>query len=429
MTQSPDEHFHRNPESVEAPLDAPNQSLADALRSSFSVLKGIIAVIMVVYLVSNVRSIAGHEQALKLRLGRLLPGAPHEAGLVWALPEPIDEIVVLPTRKSNELRIASHTFRRRADEVGKPLSFLHRSAGDGLHPTLDGALLTADAGLVHTRWKVTYKFDDVSAYVSRVAGNEVEAAETLIRTYLETEGIAIAAELTAEELIRTRVDYVQSEMRRRVNGRLTAISSGVVVTLVEMHELTPPIQIRGAFDATQSAENLKQQRIRAAEKDRTNMLSEAAGSAYPRLIRLLDEIDQSDADAPLDELRAELDRVLVNDVEGEAGRWIKEAGSYRANVVSRMQSDVERYRTLLPEYRRNPLMLVNRLWEQTKQRLFDGTEITTFYRPPGLRELRLKIPLDPEQVRSREEQRLQDKELDVGTLRPKRILPVGPEYD
>lgn len=427
MNQPNDDLLHRNPELTEKPLDAPNQSLADALRSSFSVLKAIMVVIALVYLFSNVRSIKGHEQALKMRLGSLLPTV-YEPGLVWALPEPIDEIIVLPTRKSNELRIDSHTFGRRANEVGKPLSFLSRS--NGLHPTMDGALLTADTGLVHTRWKITYKFDDVSSFVTRIAGDQVEAAETLITIYVETNGIAIASEMTAEEFIRTKVDDVQFQMRRRVNERLAAIESGIVVTLVEMYELTPPIQIRGAFDATQKSESLKQQEIRRADKERTNMLSIGAGSVYPKLVELLEQIDRKkESGEPVEDLQRRVDFMLENEIEGEAARLVKEAGTYRATVVSQMQSDVDRYRTLIPEYRRSPLMLVNRLWEKTKQDIFEMPGLTTLYRPAGLREFRMKIPLDAQQVRANEEKRLQTKEFDVDKLRPVHARPVGWEYD
>ncbi|MCH7953139.1 MAG: 2-oxoacid:acceptor oxidoreductase family protein, partial [Chloroflexi bacterium] len=225
----------RGEEVIRRNFDAVDQSLSDALRSSFGVLKGVMVVLVVLYLFSNVRSIAGHEQALKLRLGRLLPGT-HEAGLVWALPLPIDEIVPLPTLKSNELLIKSHTFHRRANEIGKPLTFISRREGQGLDPSLDGALLTADTGLVHTQWKVTYKFDNVRNFVTRIMGDGVDGAEALITTYVETVGIEIASEMTADEFIRTELGRVQSEMRRRINQRLAALESGVVVTLVEMFE-------------------------------------------------------------------------------------------------------------------------------------------------------------------------------------------------
>jgi len=408
-------------EAAEEPLDAANQSLSDALRASFRILKGIMMVLVLLYLFSNVRRIESHEQALILRLGRLMPTV-YDAGVVWAFPFPIDEIVPLPTRQSNDLPIDSHTFGRRREEIGKPLAFISRGM-EGLNPTLDGALLTADAGLVHTRWKVTYKFDDVRSYVSQILGRDVEAAKELIRCLVETAGILVAAEHTAEEMIRTRVEDVQNEMRNRINDRLDELESGIEVTRIEMFEPTPPIPIRGAFDATQQAENAKQKRIQDAQQQRTKLLNESAGAAFPKVIYLLDQIDKESNHAEADLLRTKLDQLLESEVEGDAGRLIKDAGAYLSVVVGRMQGDVELYRTLLPEYERNAPLLIGRLWEQTRQQVFAGMGVTKFFRPPGC-QIRLHVPFDPEQARLDEESRLQKKSFDPATLRPERWVPA-----
>jgi len=419
-----EDHPHRQLEGIEEPLDAANQSLSDALRASFRILKGIMMVLVLLYIFSNVRRVESHEQALLLRLGHLSPIV-YDAGVVWAFPFPIDEIVPLPTRQSNDLPIDSHTFSRRPDEIGKPLTFIGRGM-EGLNPALDGALLTADAGLVHTKWKVTYKFDDVRSYVSQIVGKDVEAATRLIRYLVETVGIHVAGEHTAEEMIRTRVDDVQNEMRKRVNDRLEELDSGIEVTRIEMFEPTPPIPIREAFDGTQRAENAKQKRIQDAQQQRTKMLSEAAGAAFPRVIQLLNQIDKGGKDASAEAGRKKLDLLLTTEVEGNAGRLIKDAGAYRSVVVGRMQSDVDLYRTLLPEYERNAPLLIGRLWEQTRQDIFAAAGVIKFYRPPGC-QIRLHVPFDPEQARLEEERRLTKKEFDPSTLRPERLVPIGPE--
>ena len=419
-----EDHPHRQLEGIEEPLDAANQSLSDALRASFRILKGIMMVLVLLYIFSNVRRVESHEQALLLRLGHLSPIV-YDAGVVWAFPFPIDEIVPLPTRQSNDLPIDSHTFSRRPDEIGKPLTFIGRGM-EGLNPALDGALLTADAGLVHTKWKVTYKFDDVRSYVSQIVGKDVEAATRLIRYLVETVGIHVAGEHTAEEMIRTRVDDVQNEMRKRVNDRLEELHSGIEVTRIEMFEPTPPIPIREAFDGTQRAENAKQKRIQDAQQQRTKMLSEAAGAAFPRVIQLLNQIDKGGKDASAEAGRKKLDLLLTTEVEGEAGRLIKDAGAYLSVVVGRMQGDVDLYRTLLPEYERNAPLLIGRLWEQTRQDIFAAAGVIKFYRPPGC-QIRLHVPFDPEQARLEEERRLTKKEFDPSTLRPERLVPIGPE--
>jgi modulator of FtsH protease HflK len=424
-----DDHTHRDLEAIEEPLDAASQSLSDALKASFGILKIIMAVLCVLYVFSNVRRVESHEQALRLRLGALVPGPPYEAGLVWALPFPIEEIITLPTRASNEIIIDSHTFARRSDEIGKPLSMISRGGSEGLKPALDGALLTADAGLVHARWKVTYKIEDVAQYITRMHGRSVEAAETLINRLVENAGIHVASDLTAEEAIRTRTEWAQSEIRRLVNDQLRVLESGITVTRVEMFEPTPPIPVRASFDNTQVAENAKQKRIRDAEQERTKILSEAAGTAHRALLNLLDRLEAAQAAGePTEELEQELEELLTNRVEGMAGQRIKDAGSFHSRVVNQIQSDVELYRTLLPEFQRNPAVLVARLWESTQQQIFDYDGVSKFYRPRGA-QLRLHIPIDPEEARRAEERRLREKEFDASDLRPTRWEPVGPEFD
>lgn len=404
-------------------MDRANQSLADALRVSFNVLKGIMLVLVVVYIFSNVKSVQTSDQALVVRMGALQPGV-REAGLVWAMPFPIDEIVLLPTRKSNDLVIKSHTFARQADEESKPLSFISRGHG-GLNPSLDGALLTADAGLVHTQWRVTYRIEDVSSYIKEFAGDNVGGAEKLILAMVETEGIRLASELTAEELIRTKVDYVQTELRSRVNQRLSGMKSGVDVVLLEMFEPTPPITVRESFDRTQMAENLKQKLISEATQGRTKILNEAAGGAYQKLLAALDECDAAKEDLAKQLCHVKVEELLITEVEGRAGQMMKDAGAYHSRVVNKIQSDVNLYNTLVPEYERNPRMLLNRLWESTREKILASSGVLKFYRPAGLHEFRLHVPLDPEQARIDEQLRLQRTDTEVQSLRPKHMKPVG----
>ncbi len=414
-------------EAIDAPLDSANKSLADALRASFRILKGIMCVLVLLYLFSNVRKISPSEQALTLRFGKLDPVV-HSAGLVWAFPFPIDEVVPLPTKQSNDLMVNSHTFFRSGNEKNRPLKEITRNENEGLNPSRDGALLTADGGLVHTRWKVTYKIDDVSSYVTEIAGQKVEAAQKLLTILVENSGVHIATTYTAEEMIRTKVDSVQQQMRQRINDELKALHSGIHVTLVEMFEPTPPLQVRDAFEQAQRAENQKQKYIREARQDETRILSEAAGSSYKFVQRLLDNIeDATSLGENTDKLQAALDRVMMEEVEGEAGQLIKDAGAYLSVAVGQMKSDLELYRTLLPEYDRNPRLLIARLWEQTRQEIMLSPGVTKIYRPAGS-QFRLHIPLDPDQVREDETSRIEKRSSRaIFSSKKPRQVPMGPE--
>ncbi len=107
---------------------------------------------------------------------------------------------------------------------------------------------------------------------------------------------------------------------------------------------------------------------------------------------------------------------------------IKDAGSYLSVAVGQMQGDVEEYRTLLPEYRRNPAMLIGRLWEETREEILNSSGVTKIFRPPGV-EIRIRIPFDPRQAKTTERERLAEQEFDPSKLRPKRYVPVGWEHE
>lgn len=424
-----DEHEDRNLERIDQPLDAANQSLADALKASFGILKIIMMVLVVFYLFSNVRRIDSHEEALTLRLGALRPHV-HQAGLVWGLPIPIDEIVPLPTKKSNNVVIDSHMFHRRPEEMGKSLAFVMRGSHRGLDPALDGALLTADSALVHTLWKVTYKINDVSKFVSGILGDKVDAADGLIKSFVETAGVQLASEMTAEEIIRTRVADVQNEMRRRVNERLRRLDSGILVTLVEMDMPTPPITVREAFEKTQRAENNKQRRITEAEQAGTQVLHQVAGENFAVFLSVLDEFDAADPTTPAyHAIKDRLDRMLIEDLGGEAGKLVRQAEAYQTIEVGAIEADVRLYEELLTEFKRNPEVLVSRLYEEMRHKLMQNDRITKVYFP-GKSEFRIHVGPDPEQARRAETRSLQSQGIDVSKLgRDMSLHPIGPELE
>lgn len=222
------------------------------------------------------------------------------------------------------------------------------------------------------------------------------------------------------------MDHVQREMKSRLNDKLADLGAGVTVSLVEGFEQTPPLQIRGAFDGTQRAENSKRAVIRSAEQAETKVLNEAAGAAHQSLVDAMNRLDAAkESGQSTVALAAEVDRILMEEVEGEAGRIIKDSDTLMSVIVDQMQSDVELYRTLLPEYERNPNLLITRLWESTRQSIFGEAGVTKIVVPPGT-QFRIQLGLDPEEERIEEERRLQEQQFDPSKLRPQKLVPVGP---
>src|SRR5258708_3216109 len=81
------------------PEDAGSQALSEALRSSFFIVKILMVVMVFCFLGAGLFQVGPQEKAVILRFGRPVGEANQAllgAGLHWAYPYPIDEVVRIP---------------------------------------------------------------------------------------------------------------------------------------------------------------------------------------------------------------------------------------------------------------------------------------------------------------------------------------------
>ncbi|MFQ5493926.1 MAG: SPFH domain-containing protein [Phycisphaerae bacterium] len=391
-----------NPATDDTSLDVANQSLADALRTSFRILKLAMVALVILFLVSGTFVVDQNEQAIVLRLGEPI-GSVRNAGFHWAFPAPIDEVVKIPVYQSSTLAIDSHWLFLRDKEKGRPLSEIRRG-GQGLDPIRDGALLTADKGLVHVQWWLRYRIDDLTRYVSQVSDTDVERAGQIITKVLENVAVHVVSGYTTEEVTRKRISDLRLEVKLAVNRVLEDLETGIVVESVEIPKSIPPVQTRLAFDQVITEENNKRTTIRDAEQRARELLNNTAGAAHVKLIERLDALDAarlaSDTESAK-RINAEIDEIIEHEATGRVGTLVRNAKGFRTSTVQRMRGDAEQYETLLAEYRASPELLLTRLWEETKSRLYANPNITKVYRPAGT-QIRIRVGLDPKQ-RNRKE--------------------------
>jgi len=404
-------HHHHHPGGTlagEGPLDAANQSLADALRASFGILKFVMIVLVIMYCVSGVQCIEEHEQAVVFRFGKLLPGV-RGSGLSWAFPYPIDETLRFPTRKDNTFTSTTHWPKVKADLRAEPLSA--STTPRGLDPAQDGALLTSDRGLVHAQWRITYSVEDLRNYVLHVADRDTGAVEDLITNILEQTAIHIVSMYTAEEVTRARSSEIAESVRATCNQRLAEIESGIRIKSVDIPRSSVPGKTIPAFDAVARAENEKQAAIRQAEQRRLEILNGMAGAVHDRLLALIDQLDaarRAQRDQEVSELRARIDAMLETEVSGYAGERINQARGFYTQAVQRIRGDVQQYQAVLDEYLTAPELFINRMWKATRRKVLQYDGVTKNLLPPGADEVRIHVGPDPKQREIEERKKLEE---------------------
>ncbi len=81
-------------------MDAGSRALAEALRSSFAIVKVVMVLMVVVFFLFRLfHRVGPQEKAVILRFGKPVGDGQKallSAGLHWSLPYPIDEVVKIP---------------------------------------------------------------------------------------------------------------------------------------------------------------------------------------------------------------------------------------------------------------------------------------------------------------------------------------------
>jgi membrane protease subunit HflK len=403
-------------------LDPANRSLADALRVSFGVLKVLMIVLVGLFVFSGVFEVKQTQVAVRLHLGAVAgdPGQQvYGPGTYLGWPAPIDKLVVVPTAQQSIRLEDSFWFYVAPENRGKKPSEM--PVRTQLIPGQDGSLITADKNIVHAQWTINYqvrkddavKFarnvglasDDVlpDEYVTKLGeGRSLYHADQLVRFAAEEAIVTVTASTTADDFVAGRIDT--GRIHDLIQQKLAKVASGITVGTVLPQFPMAPLSTRDAFQDVSSAQSEKTAKITGAQKQAKEILVAAAGRQHEELRGAIDAYDaaRKSGDAAVTTTAYDSLVKLLDSAEGEVGRAIKEAGSYRSSAKQTIDAEAQRFTKLLPSYNESPRIVLDRLWQDTRQAIFAG-DVETFYMPTdGTKELLLEINRDPQIAKARQ---------------------------
>ena len=408
-------------------LDAAGKSLSEALRISFIILKVVIIILIIAFLASGFKTVGPEEQALVLRFGkivgvgdkRLLGPGPH-----WIFPYPIDEIVKIPVERKVNLTINSFWYFQTEQEKlsGRDKSVLITTP---LNPLRDGYCLTrgemqsrellgsdgSDYNIVHTKWQLTYQIDDPELFFRNVYVEDVKPGDIyfnvitdsitpLLQTMFEDAVVSTMVNYTIDEAIESR-DRIPGDVKALLQNKLDNIDSGIKVVLVNLTESNVPRQVKDAFDQSTIASSNRRKKRDEALTYFTNTVQEAAGSVAEKLFAALN-------DESVDEDTMES---LWSESAGTAKEKIAEARAYRTKVVKDAQANASYFLSLLPEYRKRPELVIQSIYLDVIQQIFDNAEeIFVVQTSEGSKgsEIRVQLNSDPTIKRKKETEETQE---------------------
>ena len=405
------------------PLDPAQQSLAEALRVSFGILKAAMVLALVAYAFSGTFSVGSNEVALRLRFGDYV-GAPGqrvlERGTYLAAPFPLEQVVKVDTRPMTLTIDEAFWYEAGDRDQAMTRDQIRTARARPLNPVRDGSLVTGDMNIAHARWTVTYRVTDPVAYVTNVG--EKALAANLVSCAAQQGIVQAIAHLPADELLK---GVVNREAATAVaQRRLTEMGTGLAIDQLTLDKVSAPVSVIASFDAVTTAESDRAQRIVAAQQDRARILGEAAGEGAEKILGLLERFERAgeagivdeaaDAERAIEAAFGDL-RIDGTSIGGEVAQVVNAAKTYRTQVVERVKGDSETFQRLLPQYERNPRIILSRLWEDARERILTG-DVETFYTVPG--KLELQLNRDPVIQKERQQEQIRSlKEKQAETAR------------
>ncbi len=296
--------------------------LLRALQSSIVVLRWLLLLFLLIYRTSKFRIVGPNESGLVLRLGRLTERV-HSPGILLALPPPIDEVFVVPTRSVFEIELDEWVAGARDSGSGEdlasgggdeppvmmsdpldgggdeppdtmsgsldgggdepPVTMFDSLDGGGpppigedmLHPVRDGYGLTGDVNLIHARFSVSYSISDPRAYVL----NARDPEKVLRPLLLQAAGF-VTSRMSVDDILTSGRDRFQTDCQKFAQQRIDQLGLGITLRAWETRDLAPANQVLSAFEEVTSAKVEAQTWTEQAHTYRQTTMPQAKADAY-----------------------------------------------------------------------------------------------------------------------------------------------------
>ncbi|PAW83389.1 MAG: hypothetical protein B9S33_13915 [Pedosphaera sp. Tous-C6FEB] len=260
----------------DAPMeDSSTQALSDALKSSFLVVRVVMAGLIVLFFASGIFTVGPQEVAIKLLFGASTgsgEAALLKPGLHWSFPYPINEIVKIPKDQVHTVVSSAGWYPVTSQQE---LAGQEPPAGATLNPSTDGYTITADGNIMHVKATLRYRISDPEAYVFKFA-----AVSNLVQNALNNALHHASGQFTVDQATRKDISRFKERLLDRVQHLVTAQKLGIefdprgcdVVAI-------PPRQVKAAFDAVLEAENDKRKAFNTAQGDANTTSTKAEAEA------------------------------------------------------------------------------------------------------------------------------------------------------
>lgn len=247
------------------------EPLARLLDGAWARMHWWIIAMAVLYLLSGITIINPDEVAVILRWGRLVGETPalqqHGPGLLFALPQPIDEVVRVQVKKVSQVGVGTLmvSYGDEGEDEEQNISSL---------TPLQGYAITGDHNIVHASMMARYRVREPAEWAFYGADStdilRVEVTAAMVRSL---------GEMGVDRVLSDGRKNLVAIATRRAQAGLDASRSGLELTSLELTGLGPPAALVSQFDAVQSAFISAETRRKDAQSFAESAIPQAQASA------------------------------------------------------------------------------------------------------------------------------------------------------
>ncbi len=277
-----------------------------------------LAVVAVVIFYAFTFTVKADQLGVVLRFGEYNRQA--EPGLNFRLPYPVEEVLLPSVTRENRIQIG---FRTESQS---------RFSGTG--PARDvpeeSLMLTGDQNIVDVDFEILWRIKNAEEYLFNI-----QYPEQTVKDVAESAMREVVGKSNIDPLLTTERAATAESVKTLVQEILDSYKSGIVVSQVNIAKTDPPNKVIDAF-----------RDVETARQDRDRMRNEAL--AYANRV--------------------------VPQARGEAERILQKAEGYSQRITNEAAGKAERFKKVYEEYRKAPEVTRKRIFLETMERVFSGTD-------------------------------------------------------
>ena len=246
--------------------DARTRALAEALQSSFKVVRVLMVVLAVAFLGSGITKVGPGEKGLLLRFGAYQRDLP--PGLHFALPNPIETIEKVDVTKI--MTITSDVGWGPPDENGDP------EESSLFEPEYHGYTLTGNGNTVHIKAVMNYRLEDTGE-ATKAYAFKFDDVTDFLQSALDNAVYHASANHSALDAL--KLTELAEDIRERFKKVVNEVHELPIVVDPIQLEVQVPGEVEPAFQAFGTSDTVSKTTISEAEKEAGKMVTNAEGQA------------------------------------------------------------------------------------------------------------------------------------------------------